>query len=71
MSTYIILHNLYIITKDKFNTIQIEEVKVKLKKHVEDDIVNGGQALRDQQTSIEETKSQVLKFEKKIQNSKF
>lgn len=39
MSTYIVLHNLCIITNDKFDVIWIEEAEVELNEQTEDDTV--------------------------------
>jgi NACalpha-BTF3-like transcription factor len=63
VSTCIVLHNLCIITKDKFDSIWIEEVEVELKKLVDDGTVKGGQVLRGERASIDEVKAQILKFD--------
>lgn len=41
MSTCIVLHNLCIISIDKFDVIWIEEVNIELKKPIEDDMMKG------------------------------
>jgi hypothetical protein len=61
MSTCIFLHNLCIITKDKFDSIWIEEVEAELKKRIDDGTVKGGQVLRGEQASIDEVKARILK----------
>jgi hypothetical protein len=70
VSTCIVLHNLCIITKDKFDSIWNEEVEAELKKRVDDGTVKGGQVLRGEWTSIDEVKTQILKYDIKrtIQN---
>jgi len=45
VSTCIVLHNLCIITKDKFDAIRIDEVEVELKKRVEDGTMKVGKVL--------------------------
>lgn len=61
VSTCIVLHNLCIITKDKFDAIWIEEAEVELHKRVEEGTVKGGQVLRGEQASIDEVKARILK----------
>jgi hypothetical protein len=70
VSTYIVLHNLCIITKDKFDLNWIEEAEVELKKQVDDGTVKGGQVLRGERASIDELKVRILKFDvrRTIQN---
>jgi hypothetical protein len=55
------LHNLCIITKDKFDAIWIEEAEMELLKRVEEGTVKGGQVLRGERASIEEVRSRILK----------
>jgi hypothetical protein len=45
VSTCIVLHNLCIITNDKFDSIWIEEAEAELKKRVDDGMVKAGQVL--------------------------
>jgi hypothetical protein len=68
--TCIVLHNLCIITKDKFDSIWIEEAEAKLRKRVNDGTMKGGQVLQGEQTSIDEVKTWILKFDvrRTIQN---
>ncbi len=66
VSTCIVLHNLCIITKDKFDAIWIDEAEVELKKRVEDGTMKGGQVLRGQQASIDEVKSRIFKSDRRI-----
>jgi hypothetical protein len=61
VSTCIVLHNLCINTKDKFDSNWIEEVEAELKKWVEDGMVKGGQVLRGERASIDEVKALILK----------
>ena len=61
VSTCIVLHNLCIITKDKFDAIWLEEAEVELHKRVEEGTLNGGQVLRGEQISIDEVKICILK----------
>ena len=61
VSTCIILYNLCIITKDKFDAIWIEEAEVELYKRVEEIMVKGKQVLRGEKTSIDEVKARILK----------
>ena len=61
VSTCIVLHNLCITTKDKFDAIWIEEAEVELHKRVEEGTVKGGQVLRGEQASIDEVKARILK----------
>jgi hypothetical protein len=60
VSTCIILHNLCIITKDKFDSIWIEEAEAELKKWVDDGTVKGNQVLRGERASIDEIKARIL-----------
>jgi hypothetical protein len=70
VSTCIVLHNLCIITKNKFDSIWIEEADVELKKLVDDGTVKGGQVLRGERASIDEVKAWILKSDvrRTIQN---
>ena len=61
VSTCIVLHNLCIITMDKFDAIWIEETEVKLHKRVEEGTMKGGQVLRGERISIDEVKIRILK----------
>ena len=61
VSTCIVLHNLCIITNDKFDAIWIEKAAVELHKRVEEGTVKGGQVLQGEQTSIDEVKTRILK----------
>lgn len=63
VSIYIVLHNLCIITNEKFDVIQIEEAEIELNKQTEDDIVKGGQVLQEKQISIEKIKLQKIQFD--------
>jgi hypothetical protein len=65
VSTCIVLHNLCIITKDKFDAIWIDEAEVELKKRVEGGTMKGGQVLRGQQASIDEVKSRIYKSDRR------
>ena len=71
VSTCIVLHNLCIITKDKFDTIWIEEAEVELKKRVEDGTVKGGQVLQGEKSSIEEVRARISKSDPKSRNQGF
>jgi hypothetical protein len=70
VSTCIVLHNLCIITKDKFDSNWIKEVEAELKKWVDDGTVKGGQVLQGERASIDEVKARILKSDVKrtIQN---
>jgi hypothetical protein len=72
VSTCIVLHNLCIITKDKFDSIWIEEVEVELMKRVDDGTVKGSQVLQGERASIDEIKTRILKSDvrRTIQNYK-
>jgi hypothetical protein len=61
VSTCIVLHNLCIITKDKFDSNWIKEVEAELKKWVDDGTVKGGQVLQGERASIDEVKARILK----------
>jgi hypothetical protein len=63
MSTCIILHNLCIITKGKFDSIWIEESEAELKKWVDDGTMKGSEVLRGEHASINEIRIQILKFD--------
>lgn len=67
VSTCIVLHNLCIITKDKFDATWIDEAEVELKKRIEEGAVKGGSVLCGQRASIEEVKSRILKSD--VRNS--